>query len=178
MDAKNLISREMIRDCLARLARGEDRRDAGAIRQCYWPDAMLEFGIFAGNFEEYLAWVVPGSPAVTVTLHTLGQSLIDLQGDKAAAETHVSAYHRINTGPEERDLTIAGRYLDRIEKRGTEWRIAHRAFIYDWVQDFGQSADWSKGIMGSPFCSGQPTGRAQGDPSVDFFREFAARAGS
>ena len=41
----NLIDRERIRDCLARLSRGEDRRDAELIGGSYWPDATDDHGI-------------------------------------------------------------------------------------------------------------------------------------
>src|ERR1700755_2884509 len=135
VNAQELVDRESIRDCLMRLARGEDRRDAELIRGAYWPDATDDHGIFVGTFKEYLNWVVPGAPAVLVTLHTLGQSLIDLRGDGALVETHVTAYHRINMGSEERDIVIGGRYLDKLLRRNQEWRIAKRTMVYDWVQD-------------------------------------------
>jgi len=163
------LDREKIRDCIARVARGEDRRDADAIKASYWPDASCDFGIFKGTFAEYLDWVVPGSPAVLVTLHTLGQSVIELKGDIALAETHVASYHRINMGAEERDITLGGRYLDRFQKRNGEWRVAQRTMLYDWQQDYGRSADWSQGLMGSPFSAGHFTGRAHGDFSETFF---------
>lgn len=52
IDINDLIDREAIRDCLARLSRGEDRRSADIIRACYSPDAKLDFGIFVGAFAE------------------------------------------------------------------------------------------------------------------------------
>src|SRR5436309_1924167 len=70
---KVLLDREKIRDCIAKLARGEDRRDARLITGCFWPDATVDLGIFAGSFDEYLALVVPGSPTIPVTQHVLGQ---------------------------------------------------------------------------------------------------------
>src|SRR6266540_3317111 len=138
-DLNALIDREKIRDCIVRLARGEDRRDAELISAAYWPDSTSDYGVFVGSFDEYFAWVVPGSPAIPVTQHVLGQSLIELKGETALVETHVTSYHRINMGEEERDTVIGGRYLDRIEKRGGEWRIAERTMLYDWFQDFGRS---------------------------------------
>jgi hypothetical protein len=165
----SFIDREKIRDCVARLARGEDRRDAELIRGCYWPDATDDHGIFTGTFAEYLAWVVPGSPAIPVTLHTLGQSLIDLKGAMALVETHLTSYHRVDMGTQARDLVIGGRYLDRIEKRGSEWRIAHRIMLYDWLRDFGESVDWSKGVLGTPFLTDHAVGAARGDFSEVFF---------
>ncbi|MGO9932556.1 MAG: nuclear transport factor 2 family protein [Steroidobacteraceae bacterium] len=170
-ELKIYLDREKIRDCIARLARGEDRRDAELISACCWPDSTSDYGVFCGTFEEYLAWVVPGSPAIAVTQHALAQSVIELQGDAALAETHVTSYHRIDMGAEERDVVIGGRYLDSMEKRGGEWRIAKRMMLYDWFQDFGTSIDWSKGVLGLPFSAGHFTGRAVGDYSETFFAQ-------
>jgi hypothetical protein len=123
-----LLDREKIRDCIARLARGEDRRDAGLIGESFWPDASVDLGMFAGSFDDYLAWVVPGSPAIPVTQHVLGQSVIEHRGATALAETHVTAYHRLATDEGERDTVIGGRYLDQMDKRGTQWRIGPLPF--------------------------------------------------
>lgn len=168
-ELRAFLDRERIRDCLVRLARGEDRRNAALISACYWPDSTSDYGVFSGKFDEYLAWVVPGSPAIPVTQHVLGQSVIALDGAVARVETHVIAYHRVNMGEEERDTVIGGRYLDRIEKRGGEWRIAQRTMLYDWYQDHGRSIDWGQGVMGLPFSADHYTGRAVGDFSESFF---------
>jgi hypothetical protein len=168
-ELKALLERDKIRECIVRLARGEDRRDAELIGASCWPDSITDYGVFSGTFDQYLAWVVPGSPAILVTQHVLGQSLIDLKGQKASVETHVTSYHRINMGAEERDTVIGGRYLDHLEKRGGDWRIAQRTMLYDWFQDFGVSVDWSKGVMGLPFSAGHYTGRAVSDYSEIFF---------
>jgi hypothetical protein len=170
-----LLERDAIRECIVRLARGEDRRDATLITASYWPDSTTDYGVFVGSFDKYLEWVVPGSPAIPVTQHILGQTIIDLKGNVANAETHVTSYHRINMGTEERDTVIGGRYLDRLEKRGGEWRIAQRTMLYDWFQDFGVSVDWSKGVMGLPFSADHYTGRAVGDYSEKFFGKDALR---
>jgi hypothetical protein len=170
-----LLEREKIRDCIACLARGEDRRDAELIKQCYWPDSTTDYGVFVGSFDQYLAWVVPGSPAIPVTQHVLGQTVIKLKGEIASCETHVNSYHRINMGAEERDTVIGGRYLDRLEKRGGEWRIAQRTMLYDWYQDFGVSVDWSKGVMGMPFSANHYAGRAVGDFSETFLGKGSIR---
>lgn len=168
------LDQEKIRACIARVARGEDRRDAELLRGAFWPEATTDFGISSGSFDQYLAWVVPGSPAIPVTQHLLGQSLCELDGQAARCETHVTAYHRVNMGEEERDSVIGGRYLDRLEKRGGEWRIVQRTMLYDWSQDFGRSVDWSQGLMGMPFSGGHYTGRAVGDHSETFFGKGAS----
>jgi hypothetical protein len=168
-DVTYLADRERIRDCLARVARGEDRRDAALIEGAYWPDATDDHGVSAGSLAEYLAWVVPGAEAIADTLHTLGQSVIEVDGDRAVVETHVTAYHRIDTGEQERDVVIGGRYLDRLAKRDGEWRIAHRVMLYDWLRDLGESVDWGQGVLGMPFLGDHYVGRAHGDHSETAF---------
>lgn len=170
-----LLQREAIRDCIVRLARGEDRRDAGLIRQSFWPGASIDVGIAQSSLEQYLDWVVPGDPAITLTQHTLGQTLVDLREEKALAETHVTAYHRVDNGEGERDMVLGGRYLDQLEMRGQQWRIAARTLLYDWCRDDGRSMDLSRGVMGEAFSSGHYAGRAHGDYSEDFFGGVAGQ---
>jgi hypothetical protein len=171
MDAnlRATIERDGIRQCLERLARGEDRRDGGLISASYWPDAIADYGVFRGAFADYLAWVVPGDAAIVNTQHVLGQTYSEIAGDTARAETQVIAYHRVNTGAEERDTCIGGRYLDRLERRGGEWRIAERTMLYDWQQDWGGATDWAQGLMGLRFSHEWFSGRAHGDRSERFF---------
>jgi hypothetical protein len=165
-----LIDREKIRDCLARLSRGLDRREADLVSGCYWPDATDDHGVFVGSAAEFLNWVVPGFPAMRLTLHTLGQSLIQLRGNTAVVETHVTTYHRVDVNGQDRDIIVGSRYLDRMEQRAGEWRIAHRKMVYDWLRDFGQSVDWSQGLLGMPFLSEQCVGCARGDYSETAFK--------
>ncbi|MDE2595932.1 MAG: nuclear transport factor 2 family protein [Sphingomonadales bacterium] len=164
-----LVDREAIRSCVARLARGEDRRSADLIRSCWWPDAKFDYGVYGGEFDAYLAWVVPGADAIKDTQHVVGQTHIELAGDIAKAESHVISYHRVEIEGVDRDTCIGGRYLDSFEKRDGEWRIADRIMLYDWEQDWGAAADWSKGVMGYPFTASHFPGTAKGDFSESWF---------
>lgn len=170
-----VVAKSAITDCLARLARGEDRRDADLIRASWWPDASFDYGVNKGSFPEYLDWVVPGADAITNTQHVLGQSHLEWDGDFAArVETQVISYHRVDMGAGEQDTVIGGRYLDRFECREGDWRIADRTMLYDWFQDWGDAIDWSQGIMGLPFGDDRFPGRAKGDWSETFFGQNAS----
>ncbi len=171
---EDLLDREQIRCCIAQLARGEDRRDAALITASYWPDSITDYGVFQGSFADYLAWVIPGSDAITNTQHHIGQSHIELDGARAKVETQVISYHRIDYSADaavrdEHDTVIGGRYLDVFDKRDGDWRIASRTMLYDWYQDWGVSIDWAQGIMGMPFSAPHFSGRAKGDWSAAFF---------
>ena len=55
----------------------------------------------------------------------------------ADCESYSQAYHVIddeNSGGY--DLFVAGRYIDRFEKRDEEWRIAARSIIVDWFRQY------------------------------------------
>ena len=164
-----LIDREKIRDRLARLSRGLDRRDADLIRASYWPGATDDQGVAVCSVDELVEWVVPGDPAMVLTLHTLGQSLIDLDGNSANVETHVTAYHRVRVDGLDRDVVLCGRYLDRMHKRGYEWRVSHRKLLCDWQNELGPSADWSQGLFGMAFATEHAVGVAHADHSESFF---------
>ena len=169
-ELKALLDRDRIRQCIISLARGEDRRDGPMITAAYWPDSVTDYGVFKGTFEEYYAWVIPGADAITNTQHVLGQSYIELIGDSAKVETHVVSYHRVDYGGgDEHDTCIGGRYLDVMEKREGDWRIASRTMLYDWYEDWGKAIDWSQGVMGLPFSQEHFAGRAKGDYSEVFF---------
>ena len=173
-ELQEVVDRAAIRHCLERLARGEDRRSAELIRASWWPDATYDYGVQGGSFDEYLAWVVPGADAIKNTQHVLGQTYTELDGDRARAETQVVSYHRVDMGAGDRDTCIGGRYLDRLEKRGGEWRIAERIMLYDWYSDWGASIDWSQGLMGLPLTAEHFSGRAHGDFSEKFFEKVPA----
>ncbi|WP_297492172.1 nuclear transport factor 2 family protein [Acidocella sp.] len=164
-----LLDERGIRKCIEGLARGEDRRDAAMISAAYWPDSVTDYGVFKGDFAAYLAWVVPGSPAIPCTQHVLGQSFIQLEGGTAKVETQVISYHRVDFGTAHHDTVVGGRYLDVLEKRGGKWAIASRTMLYDWYHDFGVANDFSAGVMGLPFSAEYFSGRAHGDFSETFF---------
>jgi hypothetical protein len=168
-ELKAYVDRAKIVECIVRLARGEDRRDAALISASWWPDATYDYGVQSGDFPSYLAWVVPGADAIKDTQHVLGQSHIELYGNRAKVETHVVSYHRVDMGAGDRDTCIGGRYLDVMEERDGAWRIAERTMLYDWYSEWGAAIDWSQGVMGIPLTADHYSGRAKGDFSESFF---------
>jgi hypothetical protein len=55
---------------------------------------------------------------------------------------------------EKYDLVAGARYIDRMEKRNDEWRIARRVVQIDWIREYEGSADLEKGFQGVPFVPG------------------------
>ena len=131
--AAEMIDREAIRHVMMRYARAIDRVDEALLRSVYWPDATDNHGNYNGPVDGFIEWVIPGLGAMDQTMHMLGNIHIELYATAAAVESYFHAYHRMVRDDGSRfDAVIAGRYVDRMEKRAGEWRIRHRTCLSDW----------------------------------------------
>lgn len=164
-----LADREAIRDCLTRYARAIDRVDEEELDGVFWEDATDDHIIFSGGMTEFKAFFLPLLRQLDQSVHLVGNCLIEISGAQAHAETYFFSFIRVPQdvgGP--KDSFAGGRYLDRMQRRGDEWRIAERTVVVDWFRDMPDSADWSKGYMGSPAT---PGGRKPTDVSYRLFHQ-------
>ena len=133
---QELLDKQAIREILERYCRGVDRLDAELIRSCYHSDAEDDHGGFKGNGWEFADYVVKalGEHALATT-HMLAQSVIEIDGPVAWAETYVLANHSVKRAEGEGELwleTFAGRYVDQLERRAGDWKIRTRQVVHDW----------------------------------------------
>ncbi len=135
-----------IMDLSATYMRGLDRLDGETQATVFWPDAYLDYGIYEGGAHSFVEYCQTALATHKANQHMLGQIQIELDGDEAWGEVYYQAYHRLdNDDGEPRDLYIAGRYIDRYERRDGLWRISYRAELVDWVRE-GPAADaWFEG---------------------------------
>ena len=168
MDLGYLADRQAIDDLLNRYARGVDRHDAEIMASVFHPDAVDNHGNFLGGPEAFVDWVNPLHAGKTVAhQHCLTTQLCELDGDRAWTETYVSFTLHMKTG---QLMYGSGRYIDRLEKRDGEWRIALRQTM----TDSRFEAD------GTAFASTAPSVRGtwdRTDPSFDLadFSEGTSR---
>jgi hypothetical protein len=124
------IDRMQIRDCMARYIRGVDRHDVELMETAFWPDAQLNYtNGFSGGRDEFIAWANNLHETLYARhQHHIANQHVDLDagGDVAHVESYVIYLLRT---PEGRQDFGAGRYIDIIERRDSEWRIALREFI-------------------------------------------------
>ncbi len=134
MTLEELLDRKEIEDLSATYMRGLDRLDRQALRSVFHDDADADYGFFRGGPDEFVDMAFAALGDHAANHHMLGQILITLDGDQAFGEVYFQAYHRISgaSGPE--DLFIAGRYVDRYQKRDGAWKIAARAEVNDWAR--------------------------------------------
>ena len=143
-----LADREAIRDCIYRVSRAADRADMDLWRECFWPEATdRHAGLYDGLMINLLDMAPEFLSKLKATSHIISNILIDIDGDFAKAETYVQGYH-IQEDPEERNILGTGRFLDRFERRGDEWRLIDRNLVLDWFMNVPRGGDWSRPHFG------------------------------
>jgi len=143
-----LADRIAIADVLYRYARGIDRCDEILLRSVWWPDAQVDYGSGMVDAAEWSGSVVVALRAMRRTQHFIGNMLIDIDGTTAASESYCRAYHEVETANGFEEMEVGGRYLDRFDKRGGDWRITRRRYVLDWNRNTPSTALWEGGLYG------------------------------
>lgn len=133
---EDVVAEAAIRAVQMRYCRACDRMDFELLRECFHPDATTDYGFFGGSVDDFIAAARAGLPSYLVTTHNTGNQNVEVDGDVAWAEHYTVATHRIaadESGPL-RDFVTAVRYVDRMECRDGDWRIARRKLVLDWAR--------------------------------------------
>lgn len=158
----DVLAEAAIMDVHASYCRAADRVDFDLFRTCFHEDAVLEFSFFTGSVDEFIAMAEQMLRGFLATTHFTGNRLIRIEGDVAHCEFYTLATHRIaadEKGPE-RDYATAVRYIDRMECRAGDWRIARRLCVLDWARTDPVAE----------FCDGAKTGAGRRDRSDPSYR--------
>jgi hypothetical protein len=124
-DVRYLMDRTAILDCISRHARGCDRHDIDLIAAAYHGDGVDEHGYEMNQGPQYGAWAnATHAETSRVHVHNITTHTCEIDGQTAHAESYVIV---VLIGTESRTAQfITGRYIDRLERRDGEWRIAVR----------------------------------------------------
>ena len=164
---RELLDRMAIEDVLYRYCHAVDRCDAELLRTVYWPGAIDDHIFWQGTAEDFVDFCIPILKSRDQTMHSITNVLIRIEGNQAFVQSYYRAYERLRRKDgTANDVTMYGRYLDRMEKRDGEWRIAERKVQMDWWRIWDDSADWDRGVFGKQFEVGK---RGAKDPSADLF---------
>lgn len=117
--------RQAIFDCIKRNARGNDRFDVELTTSSYHADGVHELGRKQISGREYGEHANHAHAALfDATLHNVTMHSCEIDGDVAHAESYSLGVF-LDKGAETGRM-LAGRYLDRLEKRDGAWRIVLR----------------------------------------------------
>jgi hypothetical protein len=124
-DVKYLTDRQAILDVINQQSRGCDRHDAELVADAFHEDGWDEHGAQVTPGKQYGRWAndthTKGSQ---VNMHHITTHTCEIDGDVAHAESYVIGLMLNHDGVTAR--LLAGRYLDRLEKRDGEWKLAVR----------------------------------------------------
>jgi SnoaL-like domain len=165
---QELHDRQAILDCITREARGRDRHDVELTLSAFWEDALDEHGPKVSPAAEYPEQANAGHAAFfKATNHNLTNHTCEIDGDVAHCETYVIGAMLIKNL--KNTILLIGRYLDRMERRNGEWRIALRRTIVD------SSLQGDASILQTAIFAGFPKGIwTREDPSYQRPLDFAA----
>lgn len=131
------IARQDIWMLMQRYARGIDRWDADLVRSCYFDDAVDDHGDgYVGDVEGMIEFARETSRGFISAQHMICNHYCELDGDDAHAETYFMSLCNVPGG---QSFVSAGRYLDHLQCRDGEWRIAERVVIMENMYDLPTS---------------------------------------
>ncbi|BBY90419.1 hypothetical protein MGALJ_00880 [Mycobacterium gallinarum] len=124
-DVRYLMDRSEILDCISRHARGCDRHDIDLITSAYHADGVDEHGDAVNPGPGYGGWANEAHASTSrVHTHNITTHTCEIDGDTAHAESYAIV---VLISPDSKSAQfITGRYIDRLERRDSQWRIAVR----------------------------------------------------
>ena len=127
---EHLLDRQDILDSLIRFSRGMDRFDRELFLSAFHADAIIDAGEFVGGPEKLYDWASElHETGQSSTHHNLLNHTVEIDGDTAHTETY---YLFTGRNRDETNWIAGGRYLDRLERRGEQWKIALRCNAVEW----------------------------------------------
>jgi len=113
-------------------------RDAGhwdRFATVWHPDGVMMATWFQGPFAEFIRVTKEGWAKGVSILHFLGGCSVDLNGERAIAQTKMTISQRGMVegvdGPVLCDVVCTGRFYDFITKHDGQWKVLHRQPIYE-----------------------------------------------
>lgn len=163
-EVRYLRDRQEITDCIHRYARAIDRHDSDLMQTVYHEDGIDSHGRW--KFDDpkiFIEWMNATHEAnFGLHHHQVSVQNCEIEGDTANCETYVTVFLVVPGAPN-KVWVCGGRYLDRLERRKGEWKLAYRSPVMDWAFE-GES------IFERPeyLASGMTVGTSnKSDPSYD-----------
>jgi len=132
-----LLAKQRLSELIAAYSRAADRSDERLLASLFHPGAVCDSGVIRAEGTEFaqrfVAWT---REHAAVLSHSACTSLFEVDGERATGETYVLAMCRLNERHGGGQSLVAGRYLDRFERRGGEWKFSERRFVVDCEQSF------------------------------------------
>jgi hypothetical protein len=124
---------EALRALGQRYARAADDRDVDELAALFHPDAVIDGARGVLGLADWLD-TMRGPKSYPVSMHVLGDPLIELTGDTAHLDTYAVVYQIGDRDTGQADLTLGMRYVDDAVRHDGRWVIHHRVARSLWMR--------------------------------------------
>jgi len=130
---QQLWDKEQIREVVARYCRGVDRFEEELAKSIYLPRSTEDHGVYLGDGRKMIDFLRYLKDTDYVGHHSLGQSLVELNGDTANCETYFvcGIAQTYDKDTHKSFVDLRGRYLDTLERVPGGWQVANRVAVMD-----------------------------------------------
>ena len=123
--------RRQIRELLENWVVWRDAGDWQRFKTVWHADGMMMATWFQGSFEDFIRVSKEGWDKGVSILHFLGGISIELDGQRAIAQSKMTISQRSKIEGELADVVCTGRFYDFLERRDGQWGIVLRQPIYE-----------------------------------------------
>jgi len=130
-DVEVLLEKQRIREVVENWVVLRDSGQWEKFKTVWHSDGVMMATWFQGHFEEFIKVSIEGWNKGVSILHFLGGCSVEVNGDRAIAQTKMTITQR---GPVDGvicDVVCTGRFYDFIEKREGRWGVVLRQPIYE-----------------------------------------------
>ena len=130
-DVEVLLEKQRIREVVENWVVWRDSGQWEKFKTVWHSDGVMMATWFQGHFEEFIKVSIEGWNKGVSILHFLGGCSVELNGDRAIAQTKMTITQR---GPVDGvicDVVCTGRFYDFMEKREGRWGVVLRQPIYE-----------------------------------------------
>ncbi|MBV1686745.1 nuclear transport factor 2 family protein [Novosphingobium sp. G106] len=160
---QELMDRQAIFDCIKRNSRGNDRFDVDLVTSSYHSNGLHELGSQQISGREYGEHANHAHGMLfDNNLHNVTMHMCEIDGDVAHAESYNIGLF-MDKGSETGRI-LAGRYIDRLEKRDGEWRIVLRRATVEIALEGKATLPNGQPLPGSGYLKGS---RDRSDPAYE-----------
>jgi hypothetical protein len=122
-----------LRALVQRYSRAADERDLDALVALFHPDATVDGSRGLQSIADWLE-IMRAPRTFPVSMHVLGDPLIELDGDTATLDTYAVVYQLGDRDAGPADVTLGIRYLDDVTRHDGRWVFHHRVAKTLWMR--------------------------------------------
>ncbi len=127
----DIIEKLTITELVQSWAMYRDIGDWERLRRTVHDDATMTATWYHGSFDGFIDALQASWRKGSRSQHFVGSTVLEIQGERAIAQTRMSILVRGLLDGQVVDVTSVGRFYDWVEKRQGTWRIAKRCVIYE-----------------------------------------------